>query len=117
MVVDFVELDYKRVKREERGVAAGEMWLGKRDPQMSESEWKRRKKELQYLHDPLEVAVFVRQELAKGKHKEMLQLVRMASHSMPVVVSWNHIIDHLMKTSVSEAMKVYNEVSAHSIFA
>jgi pentatricopeptide repeat protein len=95
-----------------REAASGEMWLGKRDPRMTGPEWDRRRRELQHLHDPLEVAAFVKQELAKGKTKEMLQLVRMASHSMQVVVSWNHIIDHLMKkTSVSEALKVYNEVS------
>ena len=94
-------------------VSSGEMWLGKRDPRMSQAEWDRRKKELQFLHDPLEVAAFVKQELAKGKSKEMLQLVRMASHSMQVIVSWNHIIDHLMKTNVNDAMKIYNEVSSY----
>ncbi|KAL1609872.1 hypothetical protein SLS60_001537 [Paraconiothyrium brasiliense] len=83
---------------------------------MTPAEWDRRRRELQHLHDPLEVAAFVKQELAKGKTKEMLQLVRMASHSMQVVVSWNHIIDHLMKTSVSEAMKVYNDMKKRAQF-
>lgn len=92
--------------------ASGEMWLGKRDPRMSQADWDRRRRELRYLRDPLEVAVFVQQELAKGKLEEMRQLVRMASHSMNLVVSWNHIIDHLMKQSmVLEAFKVYNDVS------
>lgn len=110
----------KEEMREE--VSSREMWLGKRDPRISQAEWDRRKRELQYLRDPLEVAAFVKQELAKGKAKEMLQLVRMASHSMQVVVSWNHIIDHFMKKStvstndgmklhnVNEAMKTFNEV-------
>lgn len=100
-----------------REAASGEMWLGKRDPRMTPAEWDRRRRELHHLHDPLQVAAFVRQQLAKGKSKEMLQLVRMASHSMQVVVSWNHIIDHLMKTSVSAAMKVYNEVSSQQLGA
>ena len=85
--------------------------LGKRDPSMSVSEWERRKKELRHLQDPLELATFVRKELGKGKVTEMLQLVRMASHSMQCIVSWNHIIDHyLAKERVNDALKVYNEV-------
>ncbi|KAL5388382.1 hypothetical protein DPSP01_002957 [Paraphaeosphaeria sporulosa] len=101
-------VDREALKNE---VASGEMWLGKRDPTITQAEWDRRRRELRHLRDPLEVAAFVKQELAKGKMKEMRQLVRMASHSMQVVVSWNHIIDHLMKqTRVSEAFKVYNEM-------
>lgn len=85
--------------------------LGKRDPRISESEWNRRKRELRHLQDPLELATFVRKELGKDKVAEMLQLVRMASHSMECVVSWNHIIDHyLSKEKVNDALKVYNDV-------
>jgi pentatricopeptide repeat protein len=85
--------------------------LGKRDPQMSDSDWNRRKRELRHLQDPLELAEFVKAELRKDKVEEMLQLVRMASHSMESVVSWNHIIDHyLAKERVNDALKVYNDV-------
>ena len=85
--------------------------MGKRDPSMSTSDWNRRKRELQYLKDPLDLANFVKKELAKDKSTEMLQLVRMASHSMQCIVSWNHIIDHLLaKEKVTEALKIYNEV-------
>ncbi|KAJ4304981.1 hypothetical protein N0V90_000509 [Kalmusia sp. IMI 367209] len=101
----------------EKSESVGEIWLGKRDPRISQAEWDRRRRELQYLHDPLEVAAFVKQELAKGKSKEMLQLVRMASHSMQVVVSWNHVINDLMtKERVSEALKVYNEMKKRAQF-
>ena len=87
------------------------MWLGKRDPRVSQSDWMARKRELQYLKDPLEVAGFVRQQLNKDKVTEVLQLVRMASHSMQCIVSWNHIIDYyLAKERISDALKVYNEV-------
>ncbi|KAF2444898.1 pentatricopeptide repeat protein-like protein [Karstenula rhodostoma CBS 690.94] len=107
-------VDREAMKKE---LGSGEMWLGKRDPRMTPAEWDRRRRELQHLHDPLEVAAFVKQELAKGKTKEMQQLVRMASHSMQVVVSWNHIIDHLMRSaSVSEAFKVYNEMKKRGQF-
>jgi pentatricopeptide repeat protein len=85
--------------------------LGRRDPSMTDSEWNRRKRELRYLQDPLELATFVRNELKKDKPDEMLQLVRMASHSMQCIVSWNHIIDHyLAKERVNDAIKVYNDV-------
>jgi pentatricopeptide repeat protein len=99
---------------DERGKEAdnSDMWWGKRDPRMPTKEWNARRRELQYLKDPLEVAGFVKKELGKDKATEMLQLVRMASHSMQVVVSWNHLVDYYMaKERVSEALKVYNEVS------
>jgi hypothetical protein len=68
----------------------------------------------------LELADFVKQELAKGKDNEMLQLVRMASRSMNCVVGWNHVIKHnLEQGKVTQALKLYNEVcgrlSAHNI--
>lgn len=86
--------------------------LGRRDPRISDSDWNRRKRELRHLQDPLDLAAFVKQELAKGKVEEMLQLVRMASNSMQCIVSWNHIIDHyLAKERVKDALKVYNDVS------
>ncbi|CAO2647813.1 Nn.00g087350.m01.CDS01 [Neocucurbitaria sp. VM-36] len=91
--------------------------LGRRDPSMSVSEWERRKKELRHLQDPLELATFVWRELRKGKATEMLQLVRMASHSMQCIVSWNHIIDHyLANERVNDALKVYNEMKKRAQF-
>jgi pentatricopeptide repeat protein len=63
------------------------------------------------LADPLELARFVKQQLAKDKSTEMLQLVRMASQSMKCVVSWNHLIDHyLAKGRAAQAFKIYNDV-------
>jgi pentatricopeptide repeat protein len=89
-----------------------DMWLGKRDPRIPKAAFDARRRELRWLKDPLEVAAFVKKELGKDKATEMLQLVRMASHSMQVVVSWNHIVDYyLAKERVSDALKVYNEVS------
>lgn len=87
------------------------MKLGKRDSTMSETDWSRRKRELRFLQDPLDLAQFVQAELKKERVGEMKQLVRMASHSMACVVSWNHIIDHyLAKSKVGDALKVYNDV-------
>ncbi|EFQ91810.1 hypothetical protein PTT_11288 [Pyrenophora teres f. teres 0-1] len=91
--------------------------LGPRDPRMSDSDWNRRKMELRHLQDPLDLATFVKQELAKGKEDEMLQLVRMACHSMQCVVSWNHIIDHkLANGRVNDAFKIYNEMKKRGQF-
>ena len=91
--------------------SANLMRLGKKPLGMSDTDWNRRKQELRYLQDPLELAQFVRAELDKDKVEEMKQLVLMASHSMECVVSYNHIIDYyLSKSQVSRALKVYNEV-------
>ncbi|EUC28721.1 hypothetical protein COCCADRAFT_108362 [Bipolaris zeicola 26-R-13] len=91
--------------------------LGRRDPRMSESDWNRRKRELRHLQDPLDLAAFVKQELSKDRVEEMLQLVRMASHSMQCIVSWNHIIDHLLaKERVKDALKVYNDMKKRAQF-
>lgn len=85
--------------------------LGARDRTMSDRDWENRKRELRHLQDPLELANFVKRELRKDKMTEMVQLVRMASHSMQCIVSWNHIIDHyLAKERIGEALKLYNEV-------
>ncbi|KAI8936886.1 hypothetical protein NX059_006122 [Plenodomus lindquistii] len=91
--------------------------LGPRDPRVSETDWNRRKRELRYLQDPLELAEFVSKELRKDKVDEMLQLVIMASHSMECVVSWNHIVDYyLTKGRVNDALKVYNDMKKRAQF-
>jgi hypothetical protein len=83
----------------------------RRDPAIPLADWNRRRRELQHLADPLELANFVKQELRKGKETEMLQLVRIASRSMQCVVSWNHIIKYTLdKGRVAQALKFYNEV-------
>ncbi|KAH6616297.1 pentatricopeptide repeat protein-like protein [Boeremia exigua] len=93
------------------------MNLGRKPPHMSDTEWNRRKRELRFLQDPLDLAQFVRAELEKDKVDEMKQLVQMASHSMACVVSWNHIIDHyLAKSQVAPAIKVYNEMKKRAQF-
>lgn len=87
------------------------MKLGKKPLGMTDTDWNRRKRELRFLQDPLDLAQFVWAELRKDKVEEMKQLVQMASHSMACVVSWNHIIDHyLAKSQVHRALKVYNDV-------
>lgn len=88
---------------------------------MSDSDLDRRRRELRFLKDPLELANFVKDELGKDKIREMQQLVLMASQSMQCVVSFNHIIDYLLsKGRVNDGLKVYNDVCVskkdHSYF-
>ncbi|OAL00295.1 pentatricopeptide repeat protein-like protein [Phaeosphaeriaceae sp. SRC1lsM3a] len=91
--------------------------LGRRDPTISDTDWRNRKNELRYLQDPLDLARFVKDELRKGKVNEMGQLVRMASHSMNCIVSWNHLIDHyLAQERVGDALKVYNDMKKRAQF-
>ncbi|KAJ8107332.1 hypothetical protein OPT61_g8941 [Boeremia exigua] len=91
--------------------------LGRKPPHVTDTDWNRRKRELRYLQDPLDLAQFVRAELNKDKVDEMKQLVQMASHSMACVVSWNHIIDYyLAKSEVTLALKVYNDMKKRAQF-
>ena len=72
---------------------------------------KKVRKELQYLPDPLKLADHVRGVLKKGDVEKALGLTRIASKDMECVVSWNHIIGHLLADKqVNAALKIYNEV-------
>lgn len=91
--------------------------LWKRHPSISDSDWNRRKRELRFLQDPLELADFVKKQLVKNKITEAQQLVIMASQSMDCVVSWNHIVDYLFaKGKINEAFKVYNDVRQSRVY-
>lgn len=74
---------------------------------------KKVRKELQYLPDPLKLADHVRGVLKKGDVEKALGLTRIASKDMECIVSWNHIIGHLLaEKQVNAALKIYNEVSS-----
>ncbi|KAF2196242.1 hypothetical protein GQ43DRAFT_476503 [Delitschia confertaspora ATCC 74209] len=91
--------------------------IGRRDPNIPANEWDNRRKELQHLVDPLELAEFVKAELRKGRVKEMMLLVQMASNNMQCIVSWNHIIDHhLREGRVAQAVKIYNDMKKRAQF-
>ena len=73
-------------------------------------------KELRYLTDPLELAKRTVDLLRSGDHAHALELVRLASRTMPCTVSWNHIIDFAMsKDRVNDACKTYNEVTGFTM--
>lgn len=76
-------------------------------------------RELEFLKDPLKLADEVRRKLQRlrNPHEEsdsfdrVLSLVRLASKDTECVVSWNHIINHLMaKEKTNAAIKIFNEV-------
>jgi hypothetical protein len=80
-------------------------------PNMNLALEKKVRKELQYLPDPLKLADHVRGVLKKGDVEKALGLTRIASKDMECVVSWNHIIGHLLaEKQVNAALKIYNEV-------
>jgi hypothetical protein len=80
-------------------------------PNMNLALEKKIRKELQYLPDPLKLADHVRVVLKKGDVEKALGLTRIASKDMECIVSWNHIIGHLLsEKQVNAALKIYNEV-------
>lgn len=98
-------------KEDATAAAASSKDSKRRDPAIPQADWNRRRRELQHLNDPMELANFVKQQLGKEKDEEMLQLVRIASRTMQCIVGWNHLIKHTLdKGKVSQALKVYNEV-------
>ncbi|KAM0720446.1 hypothetical protein Q7P37_004582 [Cladosporium fusiforme] len=73
--------------------------------------------ELRYLKDPLKLSEHVKYTLRCEKPEKALDLCRLASKSMSCVVSWNAVIDWLMrKYKVNDAIKVYNEMKKRAQF-
>jgi len=65
-----------------------------------------------HLNDPYNVANHVRERLVANAYDETLLLVQTASKDMKVTVSWNHLIDHLLrKQRLHAAVKLFNDVS------
>lgn len=68
-------------------------------------------KELIYLRDPLKHSNRVRDLLAEGRYDFALALTEAASSRMSCVVSWNHLVNHLMmQRRDTDAIKLYNQV-------
>jgi pentatricopeptide repeat protein len=76
------------------------------------------RKQLEHLHDPYHIAQHVEKTLGKGAFDEAVHLVRQASRDMSVTVSWNHLIDYLLKQQrLHAAIKLFNEVrGGHGCF-
>ena len=73
--------------------------------------------ELRFLKDPLKLSEHVKYTLRCEKPEKALELCRLASKDMNCVVSWNAVIDWLMKKhKINEALKVYNEMKKRAQF-
>ena len=73
--------------------------------------------ELRYLKDPLKLSEHVKYTLRCNKPTKALDLCRLASKTMSCVVSWNAVIDWLMRANkINEALKVYNEMKKRAQF-
>ena len=71
------------------------------------------KLELRWLKDPVKLADHTVKLLRDDDFLKALELVRLASKDVECTVSWNHLIDYEMsKARVTEAVKLYNEVSS-----
>ncbi|KAL2189084.1 hypothetical protein L209DRAFT_752275 [Thermothelomyces heterothallicus CBS 203.75] len=69
------------------------------------------RKVLRLTTDPYHIAQHVAKVLEKGRFDEALMTTRMASRNNKVEVSWNHLIDYLMKNHrLHAAVKLYNEM-------
>ncbi|KAL1589625.1 hypothetical protein WHR41_01740 [Cladosporium halotolerans] len=67
--------------------------------------------ELRWLKDPLKLSEHVKYTLRCEKPDKALDLCRVASKEMNCVVSWNAVIDWLMrKSKINDALKIYNEM-------
>ena len=91
--------------------------LSKRSKGVEQENKKSLEIELRYLKDPLKLSEHVKYTLKCEKPEKALDLCRLASKTMSCVVSWNAVIDYLMKKwKVNEALKVYNEMKKRAQF-
>ncbi|KAF1983664.1 hypothetical protein K402DRAFT_456397 [Aulographum hederae CBS 113979] len=68
-------------------------------------------RELDFLPDPVKLALRVQNYLENGNEEKAFALTRAASPRMECTVCWNHLIGYLMtKGHVANAMKTYNEM-------
>ena len=69
--------------------------------------------EVRWLKDPVKLADHTVKLLREDDFRKALEIVRLASKHMECTVSWNHLIDYKMsKAKVTDAVKLYNEVSS-----
>ncbi len=68
-------------------------------------------KQLEYINDPWVLGKYIEDLLAKGKFDDALKTAELASKDLDTVVSWNHLIDYLLKQQqIKRAMTTFNNV-------
>lgn len=115
---DEVEFDEMSAKAPERAVVTPRQHqLTKRAKGVEIENKKALETELRWLKDPLKLSDHVKYTLRCEKPEKALDLCRLASKTMSCVVSWNAVIDWLMKNrKINEAIKVYNEMKKRAQF-
>lgn len=74
-------------------------------------------KQVDYIHDPWVLGKYIEDLLAKDKVDEALRTVEFASKKLEATVSWNHIIDHLLKKQqIRKAMATFNNMKKRAQF-
>lgn len=72
----------------------------------------RARRALVHINDSWVLAKHIDELLAKDQYDQALVTVEMACKNVPTTVSWNHLIDHLLKKQQTrKAMTTYNNVS------
>ncbi|EGX89164.1 pentatricopeptide repeat protein [Cordyceps militaris CM01] len=75
-------------------------------------------KQLEFISDPWVLGKYIEDLLAKDKFEDALKTVELASKNMDTVVSWNHLIDYLLKQQqIKRAMATYNNMKKRAQFA
>ncbi|PHH72262.1 hypothetical protein CDD82_6056 [Ophiocordyceps australis] len=105
-----VEADEAEKKKDKRPSEADE--VDNEAGQRKTAALKRRvAKHMSRMDDPWHIGNQVERILANGGFDEALMLAQKFSARMQVVVSWNHLIDHLLKRQkIKEAIKLYNDM-------
>ena len=99
-----------RRNRKEQGEEEdnGDNWL--EASRTAEPVLRHAKMELPYLKDPVQLAERVKDLLSKRQLLMVFTLVRLAGKQMQCTVSWNHILNHLLRQGTNTACKAFNEV-------
>lgn len=114
---DAIEFDEVHKAPEERAVATQTPQQLRKAKGVALENKKSLEMELRYLKDPLKLSEHVKYTLRCDKPEKALELCRLASKTMSCVVSWNAVIDSLMrKYKINEALKVYNEMKKRAQF-
>ncbi|OAQ99210.1 hypothetical protein LLEC1_04888 [Akanthomyces lecanii] len=74
-------------------------------------------KQLEYINDPWVLGKYIEDLLAKNKFDDALKTVELASKNLDTVVSWNHLIDYLLKQQQTKrAMTTFNSMKKRAQF-
>ncbi|KAF2139344.1 uncharacterized protein K452DRAFT_254647 [Aplosporella prunicola CBS 121167] len=108
----YVPYEYSQKAAERKKVLVGNLHRNLKNRELDPDETAFNVKLLKRINnDPLKLADFVNTRLRFDDVSRTIAVVRFASKYMNCVVSWNHVINHIMSLHrVPEAMKIYNDM-------